>query len=80
MASTTFFNCGNYRSKIIIRQNYIRGFPGHVGTFNAHGYPDISRPQSRGVIDSISGHSDNVAAVFKSLDDFQFLQRLNSRP
>jgi hypothetical protein len=51
---TTLFDAFHGGSEVVIEENHIRGFLGHVRTRNVHGDTEVRALQSWGVIDTIT--------------------------
>jgi hypothetical protein len=51
---TTFLDAFHGGSKVVIKENHIRGFLGHVRARNVHSNPKVRALQSWGIIDAIA--------------------------
>lgn len=51
---TTLFDAFHGGSKVVIEENHVRGFLGHVRARNVHGDTEVRALQSWGVIDTVT--------------------------
>ncbi len=61
------------RVEAVVEQYDFGGVLGDVGTGFAHGDTDIGPFESRSVIDTVTGHGDDVAALFDDFNDPQLI-------
>ena len=67
---SSFFNGLDNGSEVIIGEDHIRGFLGDFGTVDTHSNTNMSLLQSGSIIDTITGHSDDlVLGTYKSILD-----------
>ena len=70
--------CPHNGCEIVVGEGHVRGFLGNVSTGNAHGYPDISLFEGRGVIHAIPSHGHHLTFLLPGLHNPQFMLRRNS--
>src|SRR5690606_23714682 len=58
---SAFFDCADNRGEVVVSQNHIGRAFADVRSGDAHGDTDVSEFQGRCVIDSVTGHGDDVA-------------------
>jgi hypothetical protein len=51
------------RRKVVVGQEHIGGLLGDVSPAHAHGDADVSLPQRRSVIDTVTGHGHDMSAT-----------------
>jgi hypothetical protein len=57
--------------EVVVSQNHVGRFFGDLGAGHAHGNPDVGRLQSWRVVDTVSGHGDDLAVGLEGVDDLQ---------
>ena len=65
--------------EVVVHQRHVGSALGNVGAGDAHGTTDISRLESRRVIDAVAGHRHNVAALLPRFHDADFVRRRDAR-
>ncbi len=56
-------------SKVVVRQNDLRGLSGHIRTVPSHGNPNVRSLQGRRIVHTVSGHGHNLSLCFESPDN-----------
>ena len=46
--------------QVVVREDEVRGLPGHLGASLAHRHPDVGRPQRRCIVHAVPGHGHDV--------------------
>merc|ERR1719431_2002757 len=70
---TTFFYACDNGSKVIIEQDHVGCLLGHIRSSNTHGNSDISFLEGRGVVNTVTCHSNNGTHTLAALDNNQLL-------
>ena len=68
-----FLDGGDDAGEVVVEQNQVGRFLGHVGTAHAHGDADVGGLQRRRVVHAVAGHGDDLALFLQRLDDEHFL-------
>jgi len=71
--ATTFADGFDNGGKVVVQQDHVGSFLGHIGAGNAHGHVDIRSFQSRRIVDSVAGHCHKMPPVLQGLDDLELL-------
>jgi hypothetical protein len=66
-------------AEVVVGENHVRGFLGHIRTEFAHADADVCLLQRRSIVHAVAGHSYDVAAALQSVDDLEFVVRTGSR-
>ena len=59
--------------KIVVGQDHLGSLLGHIGSPQAHGDADICAFKGRGIVDAVTGDSDDIAQFFKGIYDTQLM-------
>ena len=71
---STLLNATHNRSKVIVHQNHVGRILGDFGT-SAHRNTNVSFLQGRGVVHTVTGHSDNVIQLLQLGNNLLLLVR-----
>eukprot|EP00162_Nutomonas_longa_P005648 comp16298_c0_seq1/m.25900 comp16298_c0_seq1/g.25900 ORF comp16298_c0_seq1/g.25900 comp16298_c0_seq1/m.25900 type:complete len:430 (-) comp16298_c0_seq1:1704-2993(-) len=71
---TAFANAVDNGSKVVVEQNDLTGLLGDGGA-RAHGNADVGGLERRGVVDTVTGHGDDVAELVELADNVLLLLR-----
>ena len=64
---------GDHRAQLIVCEHQVGGLPGHLGSSPSHGHANISMPERRPVVHTVSSHGDDLAGASSGIDDGHFL-------
>lgn len=68
LKSLTFFNGVQDGCKVVVSQDNVGSLLGHIGTGLTHGNTDVGGLERGAVVDTVSGHGDELAAAVESAD------------
>ena len=68
-----FLDGGDDRGEVVVRDDHVRDFLGHVRPGDAHGHADIGFLDRRGVVDAVAGHGHDVSPRLPGPDDPQLV-------
>lgn len=71
--ATAFFDGGDDRGEVVIRDDHVRCLLGDFRAGLAHGNSDVRTLDGRSVIDPIAGHRDHRVTRFPRADDPQLV-------
>ena len=54
---------------VVVAEDHLPGFLGHLGAGDAHRDPDVGGFQGGGVVDAVAGHGDDLPAGLQRVDD-----------
>ena len=55
--------------EVVVGEDHLRGFLGHLGPGDAHGHADVGGLQRRRVVDAVAGHRHDLALGLERVDD-----------
>ena len=61
--------------EVVVGEDHVGGFLGHLGAGDAHGHADVGLPAGRGVVDPVAGHGHHVAPALQGVHQAQLLFR-----
>jgi len=70
---------GHDRGEVVVGQDHVGGFFGHIGAGDAHGDTDVGLLERRRVVDPIAGHRHHVTVLPERLHQAQFVFRADPR-
>jgi len=73
-----FLHCRLNGGKIIVCQDHVRCFLGHVCSSDAHGNPDIGLLECGGIVHTITGHCHHLPARLQRFHQAEFLLGRNA--
>jgi hypothetical protein len=65
--------------EVVVSQNHVGGLFGDFGAGQAHRDPDVGGRQCRCVVDTVSGHGDDLPVGLEGVDDLKFVLWCHSR-
>ena len=60
-------------AEVIVGENHVCSFLGHVGAELTHANTDVSLLQRRSVVHAIASHGHDIATALQSMDDLEFV-------
>ena len=67
------------RREVVVEQGHSGGFLAHIGSGDAHRDADVRLLQGWRIVDAVSGHRHDLAAVLPGLDDAELVRRRDAR-
>jgi len=77
--AASFFDCGDDRCEIVVRQHHVRSLLRHVRAGNPHSDSNVGRLERRCVVDPIARHGHDIAAAPQRLNDPELVLRSHPR-
>ncbi len=65
----------NDGGKVVIGQDHIRRFFGHLGSVSSHRHADIGPLQGGRVVDAVAGHRNDVPLLAERFHNLEFVRR-----
>ena len=65
--------------EVVVGEDHVGGLRGDLSAGNAHGDSDLGLLESRGVVDSVSGHRNDLVHFSEELDELSLVGGLGSR-
>ena len=60
-----FLDGGHDGGEVVVEQDHVGGFLGHISPGDSHGHADIGLAQSGSVVDSVAGHRRDLSCVLE---------------